>query len=121
MQPLPPAAIPDCAALFFIACVAPASRFPDRHNALHTISANRRIGVGSDHVVATDVAGQVRILLRNALVRSWRGASKNVPGGASSTIAPGVHEHHAVGDLAGKAHLVGDARPWSCRRRPAAS
>ncbi|SEG69438.1 hypothetical protein SAMN04488115_109149 [Bosea lathyri] len=50
---------------------------------------------------------QCRIWLRKSFVRSCCGFLKNSLGSFTSTTLPGIHEDDAVGDLTGKAHLVG--------------
>ena len=62
---------------------------------------------------------QCRIWLRNSFVRSCCGLSKNSSRRVHLDDLAVVHEDDAVGDLAGKAHLVGDAPAWSCRPRRA--
>jgi hypothetical protein len=59
--------------------------------------------VGVTHFRASQC---VRIWLRNSLVRSDRGAAEELRRRRSLDDAARVHEHHGVGDLAGKTHLV---------------
>ena len=63
--------------------------------------AAARFGLGVGH-------GPQLTRRRKPCSRSSRGVSKIASGGALLDDAAAVHEEHAVGDLAGELHLVGD-------------